>query len=262
MNQSADNIRKSKTLKKHITKAEKEITELEQRKDKLNAQIQDIQDSILELSDDEAQKELGALTSTREVTAGAIQDRHQRIETLQVELAKAKEIEANEARFTELVELTKKGHELMEKHGKLVNWINEHLEEKLLEYSDNESEWRQIGNRFKMLTKKLDPSFDPKNKPEGWEGREELHRMRKERKERRKQIIDDIEEEAGQSVQPVLRRFEHMAGWSGPYNGINLNELEEANFNLTELTKGPKRRRNRMQEAKREQPKKDSEAAE
>jgi|AntRauTorckE6833_2_1112554.scaffolds.fasta_scaffold41645_2 chromosome segregation ATPase len=262
MNQSADNIRKSKTLKKHITKAEKEITELEQRKDKLNAQIQDIQDSILELSDDEAQKELGALTSTREVTAGAIQDRHQRIETLQVELAKAKEIEANEARFTELVELTKKGHELMEKHDKVVRWFNEHLEEKLLEYSDTNSEWRQLSNRFRTVSKNMNPLFDPKNKPEGWEGREELHRMRKERKERRKQIIDDIEEEAGQSVQPVLRRFEHMAGWSGPYNGINLNELEEANFNLTELTKGPKRRRNRMQEAKREQPKKDSEAAE
>lgn len=253
MNQSADNIRKSKTLKKHITKAEKEITELEQRKDKLNAQIQDIQDSILELSDDEAQKELGALTSTREVTTGAIQDRHQRIETLQVELAKAEEIEASQQAFDDIVELTKKAHDLVEQRNEIHRWANEVLEKKMLEYADNWSAWVATVRQYTELIPKLEPSFS--------KGFDIPVEDREVRKEKREKVIKEIEN-AGLSTRPL--RNDLTGRFLGNTRGMltAMVALEDSNFNLSTLTEGPQRRRKRMQEAKQEQPKKDSEAAE
>ena len=254
MNQSADNIRKSSTLKTHITKTEKEIKQLEKRKDKLNSKIQDIQDSILDLSDDEAQKELGALTSTREVTAGAIQDRHQRIETLQVELAKAEEIEASQQAFDDIVELTKKAHDLVEQRNEIHRWANGILEKKMLEYADNWSEWVATVRQYTGLVPKLEPSFS-QSFDIPVEDRE-MHR------EKREKVIKEIEEAANLSTQPLrndltgsfLRTTHDMLPSMVP--------LEESNFNLTKLTEGPQRRRKRKLEAKQEQAKRDKEAAE
>jgi small-conductance mechanosensitive channel len=259
MTKSDSNPRKSSTINKHISDAENEITELEQRKDKLNAQIQSIQDNILDLSENEAQKELGALTSTREVTAGAIQDRHQRIETLQVELAKAKEIEANEARFKELVELTKKAHKMMNKHDKVVRWFNEHLEEKLIEYADIISSWKKVARQFKKNTKAMEPSFNIGFKIDHDSG-DDLHKKRQIHKSAREELIAEIEEKAGVDTRPASRSWgsDH---WIGGRN-FNLEDLENANFNLTKLTEGPQRRRKRKLEAKQEQAKRDKEAAE
>jgi small-conductance mechanosensitive channel len=252
-------IRKSSTINKYISDAENEIEELEQRKDTLNADIQSIQDNILDLSEDEAQKELGALTSTREVTTGAIQDRHQRIETLQVELAKAKEIEADAERFKELVELTKKAHKLMNKRAKLVRWINKNLDEKLIEYADIISSWKKVARQFKKNTKAMEPSFNIGFKIDHDSG-DDLHKKRQIHKSAREELIAEIEEKAGVDTRPASRSWgsDH---WIGGRN-FNLEDLENANFNLTKLTEGPLRRRKRKLEAKQEQAKRDKEAAE
>jgi predicted nucleic acid-binding Zn-ribbon protein len=253
MTKSADNIRKSSTLKTHITKTEKEIKQLEKRKDKLNSKIQDIQDSILDLSDDEAQKELGALTSTREVTAGAIQDRHQRIESLNVELAKAKEIEQAEDAFNDIVELTKKAHELVEQRNNIHRWANEVLEKKMLEYADNWSQWIATVKQYTELIPKLEPSFS--------KGFDIPVEDREVRKEKREKVIKEIEN-AGLSTRPL--RNDLTGRFLGNTRGMltAMVALEDSNFNLSTLTEGPQRRRKRKLEAKQEQAKRDKEAAE
>jgi len=254
MTKSDSNPRKSSTINKHISDAENEITELEQRKDKLNAQIQSIQDNILDLSENEAQKELGALTSTREVTTGAIKDRHQRIETLEVELDKANEIEQAEDAFNDIVELTKKAHDLVEQRNEIHRWANGILEKKMLEYADNWSEWVATVRQYTGLVPKLEPSFS-QSFDIPVEDRE-MHR------EKREKVIKEIEEAANLSTQPLrndltgsfLRTTHDMLPSMVP--------LEESNFNLTKLTEGPQRRRKRKLEAKQEQAKRDKEAAE
>jgi predicted nuclease with TOPRIM domain len=249
MKNKDDNIRKSSTIKTHIAKAEKEIEELEKRNDKLNDKIQEIQDNILDLSEDEAQKEMAALTSTREVTTGAIKDRRQRIETLEVELAKAQENEAEEERFQELVELTKKGHELMGKRAEVVRWINENVDEKLIEYADIISSWKKVARQFKKNTKAMEPSFNIGFKIDHDSG-DDLHKKRQIHKSAREELIAEIEEKAGVDTRPASRSWgsDH---WIGGRN-FNLEDLENANFNLTKLTEGPLRRRKREQEAKQE----------
>jgi small-conductance mechanosensitive channel len=247
-------IRKSSTINKYISDAENEIEELEQRKDTLNADIQSIQDNILDLSEDEAQKELGALTSTREVTTGAIKDRHQRIESLNVELAKAVEIEQAEDAFNDIVELTKKAHDLVEQRNEIHRWANGILEKKMLEYADNWSEWVATVRQYTGLVPTLEPSFS-QSFDIPVEDRE-MHR------EKREKVIKEIEEAANLSTQPLrndltgsfLRTTHDMLPSMVP--------LEESNFNLTKLTEGPQRRRKRKLEAKQEQAKRDKEAAE
>jgi len=247
-------IRKSSTLKTQITKAEKEIRQLEERKNKLDSKIQDIQDSILDLSEDEARKELGALTSTREVTTGAIQDRHQRIETLQQELGKAQEKEKAQQAFDDIVELTKKSHNLVEQRNEIHRWANEVLEKKMLEYADNWSEWVSTVRQYTELVPTLEPSFS--------QGFDIPVEDREVRKEKREKVIKEIEEAANLSTQPLrndltgsfLRTTHDMLPSMVP--------LEESNFNLTKLTEGPQRRRKRKLEAKQEQAKRDKEAAE
>jgi uncharacterized membrane protein YccC len=245
-------IRKSSTLKTQITKAEKEIRQLEERKNKLDSKIQDIQDSILDLSEDEARKELGALTSTREVTTGAIQDRHQRIETLQQELGKAQEKEKAQQAFDDIVELTKKSHNLVEQRNEIHRWANEVLEKKMLEYADNWSQWIATVEQYTKLIPKLEPSFS--------KGFDIPVEDREVRKEKREKVIKEIEN-AGLSTRPLRNdltgRF--LRNTRGMLTAMVA--LEDSNFNLSTLSEGPQRRRKRMQEAKQEQPKKDSEAA-
>src|SRR5699024_3288326 len=107
MKNTDNKIRAVSTLKQYLKSAESDIKELTKRKDKLNAEIQKVQDDILDLSEDEVQEKIGALTSTREATEGALADRRQRIETLQEELPQAEKIEADRERFQELVKLAK-----------------------------------------------------------------------------------------------------------------------------------------------------------
>lgn len=237
-------IRKSSTIKTHIAKSEKEIEELQQRKEKLDSKIQDIQDSILDLSEDEARKELGALTSTREVTTGAIQDRRRRIESLNEELGKAQEKEKAQQAFDDIVELTKKAHDLVEQRNEIHRWANEVLEKKMLEYADNWSQWVATVRRYTELAPSIEPSFS-----QGFDIPVEDREMRK---EKRKKVIEEIEEAAGLSTRPLrndltgnfLRTTHDMLPSMVP--------LEDSKFNLTKLTEAPLRRRKREQEAKQE----------
>ena len=252
MKNTDDNIRKSSTIKTHIAKAEKEIEELEKRKDTLNDKIQEIQDNLLDLSEDEARKELGALTSTREVTTGAIKDRHQRIETLQQELGKAQEKEKAQQAFDDIVELTKKSHNLVEQRNEIHRWANEVLEKKMLEYADNWSEWVSTVRQYTELVPTLEPSFS--------QGFDIPVEDREVRKEKREKVIKEIEEAANLSTQPL--RNDLTGSFLRTTNAMlpSMIPLEDSKFNLTKLTEGPQRRRKRMQE-KQEQAKKDSEAA-
>ncbi|MEX2605508.1 MAG: hypothetical protein WD361_14955 [Gracilimonas sp.] len=216
-------MKNSEKITQQITESEKEISELEQRNQKIEEDLFKIKKDHKTLVSDEGQAEIQSLTSSREIIKEVLEEKSERLEALNVDLEDAQKEETKANAVDEAAKIAKEAEQIKDEYLKLVKEIDDELYQKLVKLSQVRTEWKVLTERFIKLAQQIEPTFSVRIEES------------EESEENRKNFLTKVDQKAGVSSEharsELFISFHH-------YQDININTgqyLPDTNFEIIRL---------------------------
>lgn len=242
-----EQIRKAATIKKYISKHEKTIAKLKDRKDSITEKLDGI--DVLSLDESEAGEKVGNLSSQKTLVTDRIEKLKTEVETLDTELQQAQQVESREANFDQAVQLAKDADKAMKEYTQAVKKWNKKAADLLEQANKAKQQWRQATNSFMNTVAQIEPAFRLSSDFENLHPNEITQKC--------DVVIEKVETESGVSTRAArTTRNLQSRTWRKPFH--NSLSLPKAKYNFRDASQTVAREVSHRQRVEREQAEKEA----